>query len=78
MTQETFKGLTIQSKVTKPEHGSDHYNQLSWAIEQWMKASVGTGQNQIQCENASRELQIERDHGFIVHINRRIESPKRS
>jgi hypothetical protein len=36
-----------------------------------MRAAFGTEQNTTQCEAAARELEIERDHGIIVHINRR-------
>lgn len=72
MTQETFNDLKIVSRLEKAERGSERWNQLTWAIAAWRKASISTGQNMAICENAARELEVERDHGVIVHINTRI------
>ena len=67
----TFKGLDIKAKVAQPLPGSPEYEQLTWAIRTWLQAACSGYYGSATCENAARELEIERDHGFIVHINRR-------
>ena len=51
--------------------------QINWAIQMWRYAAAqdtknGMLQRAQTCENAARELEIERDTGKIVHINVRI------
>lgn len=66
-----FRGLRVVSRVEKPERGSEQWQQLTWAIGAWRRAAISDGQNMHICENAARELEIERDHGVIVHLNTR-------
>lgn len=61
----------IKSKVQIAVPGTEHHKQLTWAIQAWRKASLASGQCMETCENAARELEIERDKGTIVHINTR-------
>jgi len=62
---------TPVSMVEPAIPGSERWNQLTWAISAWRKASLATSQNMATCENAAQELEIERDTGKIVHINKR-------
>ena len=67
---DTFHGLKVQSERTPPAKGAPEYDQLTWAIRAWRQAALHEQCSDL-CEAAARELEIERDHGVVVHINRR-------
>jgi len=59
------------SKGDPAEPGSERWKLLTQAIRDWRRATLCDYGSQV-CENAARELEIERDTGKIVHINTRI------
>lgn len=68
----TFNGLPIQGFVPKFAPGQPEFEQLTWAISMWRKCATSGEYSSATCENAARELEIERDSGYIVHINKRV------
>lgn len=64
--------MKIVGKIKPLEKGSREWSEITEAACAWRKASLESGQNATLCENAARELEIERDQGLIVHLNCRI------
>jgi hypothetical protein len=60
--------LKVLARVPIPARDSDRWNQLTWAINAWRRAAL-SDRNMATCENAARELEIERENGEIVHLN---------
>ena len=70
MSADTFQGLAVKARVPIHPPRSPAYQQLTLAITQWRRAA-GNDRNPDTCNNAALELEIERDHGVIIHLNRR-------
>lgn len=63
---------TTTARVLPAQPGTEEHATLTRAAAQWRKAGLDTLNDQAMCENAARELEILRDRGETIHLNKRI------
>jgi len=64
--------LKVERRVAPAPTGSERHELLTRAAAQWRLAGLDPCGSLAICENVARELEIERDTGAVVYLNRRI------